>query len=127
METAMVRGKWYWLGWVLGGLAMAMLVMSSAMKFMAPPEVVEGMKHLGWPMTMLTTLGVIEMGVALLYLFPRTAVLGAILVAGYLGGAAATHMRLEESPAMPVMLGVAAWAGLWLRDARVRALIPWVS
>jgi len=74
---------------------------------------------------MLLTLGIVEASCAILYLIPRTAVLGAILVTGYLGGAVATHARVGD-PAFitPALLGVIAWLGLFLRDRRVRALIP---
>jgi hypothetical protein len=69
-------------------------------------------------------IGVAELACALLCLIPRTSVLGAILVTGVLGGAVATHVRVEGAFAAPVVLGVIAWGGLFLRDERIRALLP---
>ncbi|HEX2836940.1 MAG TPA: DoxX family protein [Phycisphaerales bacterium] len=111
-------------GWVVGVLPMAMLTLSSVMKFLAPPQAVDGFKHLGWNPSDAVVLGVVELSCVVLYLVPRTCVLGAILVTGYLGGAVATHARLGEAWVIPVALGVAAWLGLVLRDTRLRALLP---
>lgn len=114
------------IGWVLGGLPAALLIFSGVMKVANPPEVLEGFEKLGWPAALAVPIGVLELGVTLLYLFPRTAVLGAILVTGYMGGAMATHIRLGEPYFLQFLFGVALWGGLYLRDARVRALIPLV-
>jgi hypothetical protein len=67
----------------------------------------------------------VEITCALIYLFPPTAVLGAILITGYFGGAVTTHLRVHESPAVPIIFAVLVWGGIYLRDARLRALIPW--
>ena len=101
-----------------------MLLFSAAMKFAKPPAVVEGFTHLGWPERLTLALGILELVCTVLYAIPRTAVLGAILLTGYLGGAIATHVRIGEQFVMIVILGVAIWAGLFLRDPRLRALIP---
>jgi hypothetical protein len=89
--------------------------------------VVKGFEHLGWPLGLAVALGVVELACVVIYLFPKTAVLGAILLTGYLGGAVAAHVRLEEQFAMPVILGVMLWGGLYLRDIRLRALLPFRS
>jgi hypothetical protein len=68
---------------------------------------------------------VVELCCVLLYLIPQTAVLGAILLTGYLGGATATHVRVDEAYFMPVVVGILVWLGLYLRDPRLRALVPW--
>ena len=115
----MVRG-----GWVLSILPALMLVMSGVMKLVGGEAIESGFAHLGWPASSATMLGVLELACVALFLMPQTAVLGAILVTGYLGGAIATHVRLEEAFAVPLLLGVLVWAGLYLRDARLRALIP---
>jgi hypothetical protein len=94
------------------------------MKLMHPPSLDEGFKHLGWPVTAALGLGVVELLSVVCYLIPRTAVLGAVLLTGYLGGAIATHARLGEPFVAPIILGVVVWAGLWLRDPRLRALLP---
>ena len=114
----------FWSGHVIGTLPVLLLAFSAAMKFARPPEVVEGFTRLGWPERLAVPLGVLELACAALYLVPRTAALGAILITGYLGGAIATHVRLGDPFVMPVLLGVLIWLGLFLRDRRVRALIP---
>ena len=117
-------------GWVLSALVILFFLMDGVMKFVAPAPVIETTAALGWPTTpgTLGLLGALALGGALLYAIPRTAFLGAILLTGYLGGAVATHVRIG-SPLFShilfgVYLGVALWGGLWLRDARVRALLP---
>lgn len=112
------------LGWALGGLPALMLILSGVMKLMGPPEVVEGFEKLGWPARLATPIGLLEIAVVLLYFFPKTAVLGAILVTGYLGGAIATHVRQSDPFIIPLLIGMAVWGGLYFRDPRVRALIP---
>ena len=101
-----------------------MLAMSSAMKFAKPPSVVEGFKHLGLPEDLALGLGLLELACAVVYVIPRTSVLGAILLTGYLGGATVTHLRVGDPFFMPVILGVLIWGGVFLRDPRLRALIP---
>lgn len=114
----------FWIGWTLSALPAGMLLFSAVMKFGNSPDLTKGFEHLGWPLHLAVPLGVLELACALLYLIPRTAVLGAILVAGYLGGAIATHVRLEEPFFMQAGLGVVMWLGLYLRDPRLRTLIP---
>ena len=119
----------YWAGWVLSGLVIAFLLMDAAMKLMALPVVLEAGAPLGLPgADMARGLGTVLLVCTVLYMVPQTAVLGAILLTGYLGGAVATHMRVG-SPLFThvlfgVYLGILLWGGLYLRDARLRALIP---
>lgn len=101
-----------------------MLLFSASMKFGSSPDMTKGFEHLGWPLHLAVPLGVLELACALLYLIPRTAVLGAILIAGYMGGAIATHVRIGEPFFMQAGFGVVMWLGLYLRDPRLRALIP---
>jgi len=124
VATDTPRGM-YWAGHVISGLVGAMMAMSAVMKFTNSPQLVEGFEHLGWPIKLAMTLGILELTCAILYLIPPTAVLGAILLTGYLGGAIATHVRIGEPVVLHVGIGVAVWLGLFLRDGRVRALIPW--
>lgn len=114
-------------GWALSILPSLMLIFSAVMKLLGGPSLAQGFAHLGWPLHLAVPLGVLELAVTFLYLYPRTAVLGAILVTGYLGGATATHMRIEEVFFVQPLLGVAAWGGLYARDHRIRALIPFYS
>jgi hypothetical protein len=119
-----------WSGRMLSGLVVAFLLLDGAMKLLALPVVTETMAALGWRADASTAqmLGILTIGCALLYAHPRTSILGAVLLTSYLGGAVATHVRIG-SPLFShvlfgVYVGVAAWAGLWLRDPRVRALLP---
>ena len=115
-------------GWVLSGLPIAFLLFDAVMKFVQPEVVIKGTTELGYPLSSILPLGVILLVSTLLYAFPRTAVLGAILLPGYLGGAVATHVRAGHDMAthtlFPVYFGVFIWLGLVLRDPRVRALLP---
>ena len=113
-----------WTGRVISTLPVLMLLMSAAFKFMKPPEVVEGFTKMGWPERLSLTLGIVELACTVLYVIPRTAVLGAVLLTGYLGGATATHVRIGDPFYTPILLGVLVWLGLYLRDRRVRALLP---
>jgi hypothetical protein len=113
-----------WIGRILSAVPVLMLLFSAGMKFAKPPAVLEGFAHLGIPEKLAFGLGVLELGCTVIYAIPRTAVLGAILLTGYLGGATLTHLRVVEPFIAPVLLGVAIWGGLYLRDPRLRALIP---
>jgi hypothetical protein len=114
-----------WVGRVVSALPVLALLMSAVMKFMRPPEVVtQFVEKFGYRESTLTGLGVVEILCAALYVVPQTSVLGAVLLTGYLGGATATHVRVGDPFAAPVVLGVFIWAGLYLRDDRLRALLP---
>lgn len=94
------------------------------MKLARPVSVVEGFKHLGIPEHLILGIGILELACTVVYIIPRTAILGAILLIGYLGGAILTHLRVGEPVFAQVIFGVFLWGGLYLRDIRVRALIP---
>jgi hypothetical protein len=121
------RGRAWWAGWVLSGLVIVFLVMDAGMKLVPLDVVNETMAGLGWPVEYSRLLGAITLVCVVLYAWPRTAVLGAILLTGYLGGAMATHMRigspLFSHTLFGFYLGLCVWGGLYLRDARVRALL----
>ena len=101
-----------------------MLIFSAIMKFQKPAVVIEGFNHLGFPERLAFGLGVLELACTIIYVIPQTAVLGAILLTGYLGGATVTHLRVGDPFITPIIIGVILWAGIFLRDARLRALIP---
>ena len=82
---------------------------------------------MGWPIQLAVALGILEISCTAIYLLPRTSVLGAILLTGYLGGAVATHLRIGDPYFGPVLLGVMVWGGLYFRNPRVRALIPLID
>lgn len=124
-EVSYVSKAAFWIGWIASAIPVLMLLMSAVMKFLQPPAVVEGFATLGWPVSSALALGILELACTLVYLLPRTSVLGAILLTGYLGGAVATHVRLgDPSFLSPVVLGVLVWGGVYLRDRRIRVLIP---
>jgi hypothetical protein len=103
-------------GWILTALVGLFLISASGVpKFIDWPGKADMMDHLGLPMSQVPVIGVIEIAVTLLYLVPRTAVLGAILLTGLLGGALLTHLRVGDPWFFPLIIGVVAWAGLGLR------------
>lgn len=120
----------YRAGWALSGLAIAFFAMDGAMKLATLPIVAETSARLGWPADSATIylLAALLLGSTLLYAIPRSAVLGAVFLTGYLGGAVATHVRvgspLFSHTLFGVYLGIIVWGGLWFRDPRLRALIP---
>lgn len=116
----------FWTGWVLSVVPALLLLFSGVLKIVKPPpmKMAEEFDRLGWNMTHAMPLGVVEILCVLFYLLPRTAVLGAILLTGYLGGATATHVRIGDQFVMPIVVGVVIWLGLYLRDDRLRALAP---
>lgn len=117
--------KTVWTGRVLSAIPVLMLLFSAAVKFMRTPAVVQGFAQYGFPDKMILVIAIIELGCVVVYLIPRTAVLGAILMTGLLGGATVTNLRVGDPLYfVPVLLGILAWAGLFLRDSRLRALIP---
>jgi hypothetical protein len=118
-----------WAGWVLTGLFTAFMLMDVGMKLARLPIVEQTGAQMGLPKGSGFGIGLMEGAILILYLFPRTAVLGAVLVAALMGGTAAIHwMHGDPWPShilFGVYLAVIAWGGLWLRDASLRALIPW--
>jgi DoxX-like family len=126
----MQSGRTIWTGRVLSGLVILFLAVDGAMKLVPIAPVTEAMIQLGYPASadLARGLGVLTLVCTALYAFPRTSVLGAILLTGYMGGAMATHLRIG-SPLFSHLLfgfylGLMAWGGLYLRDERLRALIP---
>lgn len=119
------ESKWMlWTGWGITILPTLMLLMSGVVKLVMPGYKPEGAADFGWDERLLFGLGFVELACTAIYLFPRTAVLGAILLTGYLGGAVATHVRIHDHFFVPLIVGISIWCGLYLRDARLRALLP---
>jgi len=126
-ESPAVGGKQLWAGRILSGLPALFLLIDGIMKLIKPDFVVQATVQLGYPEGVIVGLGVVLTSCTAVYLISRTAVLGAILLTGYLGGAVATHVRVGSgwfSILFPIMLGVLLWGGLWLRDYRLRCLVP---
>lgn len=123
-RPADVSNKSLWAGWILSALLGILLLLSAVMKFLKPAELVEEFAKLGWHESSALYLGIVELGCAIIFVVPRTSVLGAILLTGYFGGAIATHVRIGDPFIGPVVFGVLVWGSLWLRDSRLRALVP---
>ena len=123
-SSSLVSKKVLWGGYIMSAIPVVLLLMSGVMKLMAPPTVVEGFAHLGYPESVAFEIGIVELACLILYLVPQTAVLGAILLTGYLGGATVSHVRIGEPFTGAVVLGVLIWGGLYMRDVRLRALLP---
>ena len=113
-----------WAGRVLTGLSAFGLISSGAMKLSGGAEMMKNWTDIGFPASSLTPVGAVEITIAIMTLIPQLSALGLILVAAYLGGAVAIHLQMGQPLYAPIILAVLAWGGLFLRDARVRALIP---
>lgn len=113
-----------WLGRLLTLPPAALLIMSGVMKVTKAEMVVEGFAKFGFPANSLVPIGLVELTSTLLFLIPQTAILGAVLLTGYLGGATATHVHAGDAWFMPVVIGAVIWLALVLRDRRLRALLP---
>lgn len=119
-----------WLGRILSGLAVLFLLFDATVKLFKLPVAVEATTRLGYPESVMIPLGLIEVSCLIAYLVPRTSVLGAILWTGYLGGAVATQVRVGNplfgQTLFPIYVAAFLWTGLWLRDQRLRAVVPYV-
>jgi hypothetical protein len=125
MAEASVGRKTVWAGRILSVLPILMLVLSGIMKLAGGTQMLKDWASFGYPETTLVPIGITELVCALLYAIPQTSVLGAVLLTGYLGGAVATHVRVTQAVFFaPALLGAVAWLGLYLRDPRLKALLP---
>lgn len=113
-----------WVSYIMSAIPVLMLIFSGVMKLVQPAGMMENVAKMQFPVALLLPIGIVELLCTVLYIIPRTSVLGAILLTGYLGGAVETHVRLQESFLFPLAFGVLIWGGLFLRDARIRDLIP---
>ncbi len=117
-----------WTSYVVSGLVILFMLMDSIMKFVKPPEVIEGTLALGYAEQHLPIIGTLGLISTLLYIFPRTTIIGAILLTGYFGGAVATHLRLNNPlfthVLFTVYFGILIWGGLWLRNSKLREMFP---
>jgi hypothetical protein len=123
------HSKWgKWIGWGMSGLMIAFLLFDSVSKLLLEHHVVEATTQIGYPLDVIRPLGVTCLACTLLYAIPRTSILGAILLTGYLGGAIASKVRIEDPMFSSVLFGayfgILVWGGLYLRDERLRSLIP---
>jgi DoxX-like family len=128
-QSGPVSKKSLWTGRVLSGLVTAFMIFDAVIHLMKPAPVVQAFAQLGFPLGLAPVLGIIELVCVVLYVIPRTSILGAILLTGYLGGAIAIQLRvgnpLFSQSLFPVYVGLMVWGGIYLRDERLRTLIPW--
>ena len=117
-------GKILWVGRVITGLVALPFLLSAFLKLKDGPEVMQGIAHLGIPESMVLPLSILEVSCVVIYLIPATSVLGAILLTGYIGGAMCTHWRVGDPFFLHIVLGILVWLGLYLRENRLKALIP---
>lgn len=127
-NSGQLAGSLVWVGRVMSAMVILMLLFSGGIKVAGRPEVATTLTSLGWPVTAGVPIGILELTIALLYALPRTATLGAVLMTGLLGAAMATHIRVDSPLFSHVLfglyMGLFAWGGLWLRDGRLRSMIP---
>jgi DoxX-like family len=127
-QTVSISKGTLWAGRVVSAIPVLMLIFASAVpKFLKPAGLLEQFTRLGYPENVLLGLGILELSCTIIYIIPRVSVLGAILLTGYLGGAVATHVRVGDplfNVITPAVLGALIWGGLYLRDERLRALLP---
>jgi hypothetical protein len=117
-------GKAVWAGRVISVLASLVFLFSAFLKLKGGPELAQGIAHLGLPESMVMPLAIVEISCTVIYLIPATSVLGAILLAGYVGGTICTHWRVGDPFFVQIVLGLLVWLGLYLREPRLKALIP---
>jgi hypothetical protein len=127
-EGSTISNPLLWIGRILSGLTVLFFLMDGVMKLWKPAVVVEStVRELGYPESDIVGMGVLLLICTFLYVLPRTSILGAILLTGYLGGAVASKVRIDAGwfdLAFPVICGALVWSGLWMRDIRVRTLLP---
>jgi DoxX-like protein len=125
--AAIGRGR-LWSARIMSALAMLFLLLDAVIHLIKPAAVVDAFIKLGYPLSASVGIGVVELLCLVLYAAPRTAVLGAILLTGLLGGAISTHVRVGDpvfdTYIFPAIVGLLVWGGIWLRNRRLRALVP---
>lgn len=124
-QAANSSNKTMWAGRIISVLIVLFMLFDATIKLLRVPAAIEGTVGLGYPAGVVLPIGIVALVCVVLYAIPRTAVLGAILLTGYFGGATATQVRVQDIWfVMPIVLGILVWAGLYLRDEGLRALIP---
>jgi DoxX-like protein len=119
------RRSWLWAGRIASALPVLGMLFSGVVKLTGNLNVIETFTgRFGYPQQTLVPIGILEIACVVLYSIPRTAVLGAILTTAYLGGAVATHVRVQDPFIPPIVFGILVWVGLYLREDRIRSLLP---
>jgi len=126
-QATSVSKKTLWTGYIVSALPALFLIVDGVVKLLKPAAVVESFVGLGYPVSLAIGIGILLLLCTVVYVIPRTSILGAILLTGYLGGAIATQVRVGAelfSVVFPIILGLLLWGGLFLRDSQLRSLLP---
>lgn len=115
----------FWIGWILSGLVGLLLISSGINLLRQSPMVLPTLRHLGYSDSAMLAIGIAELLSIVLFLIPQTAVLGAVMLAAYLGGAVASHLRVGDPVYAPIIVGLVVWIALLLREGRMLAMFPW--
>jgi hypothetical protein len=127
-ETKSISKSSLWAGWIISGLIIAFYLFDAIGKIVKEKHSVDGSVALGWPIEHIPTIGFILLACTILYAIPRTSVLGAVLITGYLGGAVAVMMRTPGQPYLfPFLFGGLTWAGIYFRNTKLQALVKGVA
>lgn len=128
VQRSAARKGYFRSGWIITGLVALFLLFDGIMKLVKPAPVVQAFARTGWPVELSAPIGIILLSCTVVYLVPRLSLLGAILLTGYLGGAVATNLRLENplfsNTLFPVYFGILMWVSVWLREPRLRNVFP---
>jgi hypothetical protein len=123
-QTAPISKTSLWAGRILSALAVLLFVVTGLFSLLKPEIAAQGAARYGYPDGAMARIALVEIACGIVYAIPQTSVLGAILLTGYLGGATATHVRAGEPFFLPIVVGIVVWLGLFLREERLRALVP---
>jgi hypothetical protein len=123
-QDSAVANKALWTGRIISGILVLFMLFNCSISLFKPAFARAGFAHLGYPESLATGVAIAMFVCTVLYAIPSTSILGAILLTGYLGGATASHLRIGEPFYFPVIVGVLVWLGLFLREERLRALVP---
>ena len=125
-KTENSKPAMFWTGWIITGLLSALFTFSASAKIfgLGGEEAAKGLEKSGLPADQMIGLGIVELLCVVIYIIPRTSVLGAILLAGYMGGAICTHWRIGEPYWFQFLIGVLVWLGIYLREPRLRKILP---
>jgi hypothetical protein len=113
-----------WIGWIISGLCILFLLFDAIMKIIKEEHSIKGSVQLGWPEHSIQSIGIVLLICTILYLIPKTSILGAVLLTGYLGGAIAIMIRAEQQLYFALVFGLLVWLGLYLRDKKLHAILP---
>jgi DoxX-like family len=123
-QTGPVSKKMLWAGVIISALPAILFFVTGVFPFINPAAAAEGTAHMGYPAHLGVVISILEIGCAIIYVIPRTSVLGAVLLTGYLGGATASHIRIGEPPVLPLVVAALVWLGIYLREPRLRSVLP---